>query len=199
MSVTKGSPNAASVRFILSASQPAQFPMLRQPEIAFLGRSNVGKSSLLNVLTGVPKLAKASSEPGRTQTINFFSIGGSLTFADLPGYGFAKVPQHVQQSWKDLIEAYLLHREQLALCILLLDARRGWMEKDLGLKDWLEHHQRPYVVVATKVDKLKQSEIHHGLAAIRREVPHVPTVPFSATTGQGAREIWQAIKNSNPR
>ena len=121
MPVNKGSPQTAPARFILSASLPAQFPELRQPEIAFLGRSNVGKSSLLNVLTGVPKLAKASAEPGRTQTINFFSIGDSLTFADLPGYGFAKVPQHVQQSWKDLIEAYLLHRERLALCILLLD------------------------------------------------------------------------------
>jgi len=150
---------------------------------------------LLNVLAGVPKLARASSSPGRTQTINFFSIDGEFTFVDLPGYGFAKVPQHVKHSWQALIEAYLLHRERLVLSILLVDARRGWMDTDLELRDWLEHHGRPYLVVATKTDKLNQSELHHGLAAIRKQAPNATTVPFSATTGRGAREIWQAIKS----
>lgn len=192
-------PTAPESRFIISASRPEQFPRLRQPEFAFLGRSNVGKSSLLNVLAGVRKLAHTSAQPGRTQTINFFSIGGSQVFADLPGYGFAKVPQHVQQSWKALIEAYLLDRENLVLCFLLLDSRRGWMDKDLELKSWLELHERPYLVVATKVDKLNQSEMHRGLAAIRRETGESEPVPFSAATGQGAREIWQAIRNSSRR
>lgn len=192
------SPNAEA-RFILSATSPAQFPHLRLPEIAFLGRSNVGKSSLLNVLAGVRKLAKVSAQPGRTQAVNFFSIGDTVTFADLPGYGFAKVPIHMQQSWQGLIEAYLLHREQLALCFILLDARRGWMEKDLELRDWLLHHDRPFLVIATKIDKLNQSELHHGLASIRRQNHGSEPVPFSAITGQGAREIWQTIKKSSTR
>ncbi|MBL8235343.1 MAG: 50S ribosome-binding GTPase, partial [Bryobacterales bacterium] len=131
--------------------------------------------------------------------VNFFTIGESVTFADLPGYGFAKVPIHVQQSWKSLIEAYLVQREQLVLSFILLDGRRGWMEKDLELRDWLRHQDRPFLVVATKVDKLNQSELHRGMAAIRRECDGSEPVPFSAVTGQGAREIWQAIKTSKTR
>ncbi len=184
----------ADARFILSAVGPDQFPDLLLPEFAFLGRSNVGKSSLLNVLAGVKKLAKVSSSPGRTQAVNFFTIGESVTFADLPGYGFAKVPIHVQKSWKSLIEAYLVQRQQLVLSFVLLDARRGWMDKDLELRDWLIYHQRPFLVVATKVDKLNQSELHRGLASIHRQNDGSDPVPFSAVTGQGAREIWQAIK-----
>ena len=189
----------ADARFILSATSPAQFPNLHLPEFAFLGRSNVGKSSLLNVLAGVKKLAKVSSQPGRTQAINFFTISESVTFADLPGYGFAKVPLHVKDSWKSLIEAYLSEREQLVLSFILLDARRGWMDKDLELRDWLVHQDRPFLVVATKIDKLNQSELHRGLAAIRRTNDGAEPVPFSAITGQGAREIWQAIKTSKTR
>ena len=189
----------ADARFILSATSPAQFPILRLPEFAFLGRSNVGKSSLLNVLAGVRKLAKVSSRPGRTQAINFFTISETVTFADLPGYGFAKVPIPVQKSWKSLIEAYLVHRQELVLCFILLDARRGWMEKDLELRDWLSQQGRPYLAVATKIDKLNQSELHRGLAAIRREAGGTEPVPFSAVTGQGAREIWQAIKTAKTR
>ena len=189
----------ADAQFILSATSPAQFPNLRLPEFAFLGRSNVGKSSLLNVLAGVKKLAKVSAQPGRTQAVNFFTIGESVTFADLPGYGFAKVPIHVQKSWKSLVEAYLVQREQLVLSFILLDGRRGWMEKDLELRDWLRHQDRPYLVVATKVDKLNQSELHRGLTAIRRECDGSEPVPFSAVTGQGAREIWQAIKTLKTR
>ena len=186
-------------RFILSATSPAQFPNLRHPEFAFLGRSNVGKSSLLNVLAGVKKLAKVSAQPGRTQAVNFFTISESVTFADLPGYGFAKVPLHVQQSWKSLVEAYLVQREQLVLSFLLLDGRRGWMDKDLELREWLIAEGRPFLVVATKVDKLNQSEMHRGMAAIRKENNGSEPVPFSAVTGQGAREIWQAIQTSKTR
>jgi len=189
----------ADARFILSATSPAQFPNLRQPEFAFLGRSNVGKSSLLNVLAGVKKLAKVSAQPGRTQAVNFFTISESVTFADLPGYGFAKVPLHVQQSWKSLVEAYLVQREQLVLSFLLLDGRRGWMDKDLELRDWLIAQDRPFLVVATKVDKLNQSEMHRGMAAIRKQNDGSEPVPFSAVTGQGAREIWQAIQTSKTR
>jgi GTP-binding protein len=186
-------------RFIISANNPAQFPNLRLPEFAFLGRSNVGKSSLLNALAGTKGLAHTSAQPGRTQAINFFSIGDRVTFADLPGYGFAKVPLTVKNQWKDLIEAYLHGREQLRLCFLLLDARRGWMESDEQLRDWLEHRGRAYQVVATKTDKLKKSELQRALAAIREGSGELDLAPFSAATGQGAREIWHTIKNYTTR
>lgn len=193
------SSHKVEARFILSATTPAQFPDLPYPEFAFLGRSNVGKSSLLNVLAGVRKLAKVSAQPGRTQAINFFTISDSVTFADLPGYGYAKVPIPLQKSWKSLIDGYLTSRDQLVLSFVLLDARRGWMDKDRDLRDWLEASGRPYLVIATKIDKLNQSELHRGLAAIRRESGGADPVPFSAITGQGAREIWQAIKTAKSR
>lgn len=179
--------------FLTSAARPEQFPAHSSPEVAFLGRSNVGKSSLLNVVVGKKALAFTSSRPGCTQVINFFRVEPAICLVDLPGYGYAKVPPAIVGQWKALIESYLLHRENLALCLLLVDARRGWMEKDLELKQWLEFHNRRYLVVATKVDKLNQKEQHHGLLAIRKEVPEREVIPFSAVTGRGAREIWQAI------
>jgi GTP-binding protein len=184
--------------FIISAAKPEQFPDDAQgvelPEVAFLGRSNVGKSSLLNTLVKQRDLAFTSARPGCTQLINFFRIGDEYMFADLPGYGFAKVPLPIKREWKKLVDSYLLQRNPLRLCIVLLDARRGWMEKDLELKSWLEFHQRPYIVVATKVDKLNQREERSGMAAIRKEFPEGDLVPFSAVTGRGVREIWQAIR-----
>jgi GTP-binding protein len=185
-------------RFIISAARPEQFPNGAQgvelPEVAFLGRSNVGKSSLLNVLVNDRNLAFTSSRPGCTQLINFFQIGDEFVFADLPGYGFAHVPKHIKQEWKKLIDFYLLRRSPLRLCIVLLDARRGWMEKDLELKGWLEFHRRPFMVVATKIDKLTQREERNGIAGIRKHYPEGDLVPFSAVTGRGVREIWQAIR-----
>jgi GTP-binding protein len=177
--------------FVVSSGKPDTFPNDRLPEIAFLGRSNVGKSSLINALTGQRKLAFTSSTPGRTQTINFYRIDAEMYFVDLPGYGYARVPARFAQQWKVLIEQYLRNRETLKLACVILDARRGWMEKDLDLKRWLEHHGRPYLVVATKTDKLNQSELEHGLRAIRKE--GVEPMPFSALSGRGVREIWQAI------
>jgi len=177
--------------FVVSSGKPDTFPSDRLPEIAFLGRSNVGKSSLINALAGQRKLAFTSNTPGRTQTINFYRVDGAFYFVDLPGYGYARVPPGFASQWKVLIEQYLQKRETLRLSCLVLDARRGWMDKDLDLKRWLEHHGRPYVVVATKVDKLNQSEQERGLRAIREE--GVEPLPFSALTGRGVREIWQAI------
>lgn len=180
--------------YVAGAAGPEQFPAEGPPEFAFLGRSNVGKSSLLNRLLDVKRLAHISSRPGCTQLIHFYRVGDGLRFVDLPGYGFAKVPRPLKESWKALIEAYLIQRKSLETCLLLLDARRGWMEKDLELKQWLEFHERRYLVIATKIDKLKsQSERIHGLAAIRAQCPGNEPLPFSAVTGQGAREIWQAI------
>lgn len=150
---------------------------------------------MINALTGQKGLAFTSSKPGRTQTINFYRVEGSFYFVDLPGYGFARVSKERTQEWKRLIESYLLYRKTLKLSILILDARRGWMEKDLELKRWLEHQGRRYLVIATKMDKLKhQSEQRNALAAIGRhsEGP----LPFSALTGRGVREIWQAISKT---
>jgi GTP-binding protein len=183
--------------FIVSSAKPAAFPSDRLPEIAFLGRSNVGKSSLINALTGQKGLAFTSNTPGRTQTINFYRVDGAFYLVDLPGYGYARVPPGHQLEWKKLIEQYLEKRETLKLSCLILDPRRGWMDKDLDLKRWLEYHGREYLVIATKTDKLNQSEQEHGLRAIRQE--GVEPLPFSALSGRGVREIWQAIAKTIPR
>jgi GTP-binding protein len=182
-----------SARFIISAARPEQFPPEAEPEIAFLGRSNVGKSSLLNALMDAGKLAFTSSRPGCTQLINFYQVDGGLRFVDLPGYGFAKVPREKKTEWKALIERYLLDREALRLCVMVLDARRGWTEKDNELRDWLEYRDRPYLAVATKFDKLRsQKERQQSLRALR-EGYSGEVLECSAVTGRGVREIWQAI------
>ena len=184
--------------FVTSSASPDRHPSDRLPEIAFLGRSNVGKSSLINALVGQKGLAFTSNTPGRTQTINFYRVDDTMYFVDLPGYGYARVPKQFLQEWKNLIDQYLQERETLKLSCVVLDARRGWMDKDLDLKRWLEHHDRPYLVIATKIDKLNQSELEHGLRAIRKE--GVEPLPFSAMSGRGVREIWQAIsKTLHPR
>jgi GTP-binding protein len=189
-----------AARFILSAVTPDQFPQPAEPEIAFLGRSNVGKSSLLNALIDASKAggggdtAHVSQWPGRTQAINFYQVDGGVRFVDLPGYGFAKVPLEIRSKWQGLIESYLLDRKPLKLCALLLDSRRGWTPKDVELRLWLEHHKLPYVVIVTKVDKLKsQKERHHSQSALR-EGYSGEWLECSAVTGRGVREIWQAIK-----
>lgn len=182
--------------FVKSAVRPDQFPAGDLPEIAFLGRSNVGKSSLLNCLTGKNGLAFTSSKPGCTQVVNFYRVDDKFQFVDLPGYGYARVPAEMKAGWKRLIEQYLLDRSTLDLCVLVLDARRGWMERDLELKDWLEFHNRRYLVIVTKTDKLKtQKEQQHGKAAMRGKTEHDP-LPFSAIQCRGAREIWQAIRKT---
>jgi GTP-binding protein len=180
--------------FVGSAASPETFPSDGLPEIALLGRSNVGKSSLLNALTRRKGLAFTSNTPGRTQTINFYRIDDAFYFVDLPGYGYARVPADITRRWKLLVEQYLLKRENLKLSCLILDARRGWMDPDRDLKRWLEHHGRPYVVIATKTDKLNQSESQRGLRAIREE--GAEPLLFSALTGRGAREIWLAISKT---
>jgi GTP-binding protein len=181
-----------AARFIISAARPEQFPTEADPEVAFLGRSNVGKSSLLNALVGADE-AFISSRPGCTQLINFYQVDGGYRFVDLPGYGFAKVPKEKSNEWKALIERYLLDRGALKLAIILLDSRRGWMEMDVALRDWLEVHGRPYLVAATKTDKLKsQKERHQSLSALRKGYSG-EVLECSAVTGRGVREIWQAI------
>ena len=184
-------------RHLISAASPEQFPPESLPEIAFLGRSNVGKSSLLNCLIGQKGLAFTSSKPGCTQVINFYHIDKKWHFVDLPGYGYARVPLEVKARWKRLIDSYLLHRKSLEMALVLLDARRGWMDMDLELRDWLEFQKLEYSVVATKFDKLNQKEQQRSLKAIQKEMNlGGAPLPFSALTGRGAREIWQTISKT---
>jgi GTP-binding protein len=155
---------------------------------------------LLNKLVRQPGLAFTSARPGCTQLINFFQIEEHLRFVDLPGYGYARVSLEERASWKKLIDSYLYQRQSLCLSLLLIDARRGWMDMDLELKAWLEFHNRRFQVIATKVDKLKSTnQVKAGLAQIQKQPLDQPPVPFSAIDGRGVREIWQTIskiKNS---
>ena len=180
-----------TAEFLLSAFGKDEFPRPEQPEFAFLGRSNVGKSTLLNTLVG-QRLAFVSSTPGRTQSINFYRVDRQWVFVDLPGYGYARVSKSAREAWRGVIEAYLLDRSTLALAFLLVDARRGWMDQDVQLKQWLEHYGCPYLVVATKTDKLNQKERSLSQRAFREHYSG-EIVWFSARTGQGVKEIWQTI------
>jgi len=144
----------SSTRFVKSAARPDDFPRDQRPEIAFCGRSNVGKSSLLNTLTNVRGLARTSSSPGRTQTINFFLINDSMYFVDLPGYGYAKVSKKVREGWGPMIEDYLRNREQLELAVMLVDSRMAPTDSDVTMKKWLDYRRIPNTVVLNKTDKI---------------------------------------------
>jgi GTP-binding protein len=192
-----------SVEFILSAGAPAQFPRGGLPEIAFVGRSNVGKSSLLNALVSYGRkgvqvdrkqLAFVSSTPGRTQTINFHKIDQKFFFVDLPGYGFAKAPRAVVNQWRALAEAYLTGREPLRLVVLIVDGRHGPKATDEVMKDWLIASSVPFLVVASKIDKLKKAQRAESIRTI--EESFYPPLAFSAVTGEGVPELWNAIRKA---
>jgi GTP-binding protein len=189
-----------TTQFLLSALAPAQFPAPALPEIAFLGRSNVGKSSLLNALVG-EKAAKVSSTPGRTRAINFFLLSDEkqrpqLRFADLPGYGYAKISKSVSAEWPKFIEPYLAEREALRLCVCLVDSNVPPQPRDKQLLDWLRHVNRTFVVVATKADRLSGNERTRNLAALRKGLEIDGILPISAKTGAGIRELWGAIEET---
>ena len=185
-----------SAEFILSASSPWQFPPPTLPEIAFAGRSNVGKSTLINSLLNRKKLVKTSSTPGKTQLINFFKINDKFHFVDLPGYGFAKVPENVRKQWQRLIEAYLQERESLRNVVLIIDSRHGPTAQDRQLKEWLNYYKRPILIVASKVDKLKRGQIQKNLKIIRQDLALNKTPLAHSSLEKGRREeIW---KNLNP-
>lgn len=185
-------------RFLTSAADPEKFPPLSIPEVAFLGRSNVGKSSLINSLVGA-KIAKTSNTPGRTQTINFFEIRWpgrprpEVIFADVPGYGYAKVPRELQQTWSGFIDPYLSTRATLALCICLVDANIPPQKSDTQLIDFLKRANRNFLVVATKSDRVG-SKLQASLNALKAEHEIERLLPFSSKTGQGREEIWKAIR-----
>ena len=187
-----------SAEFIKSAVWPPQYPPAIMPEIAFVGRSNVGKSSLMNTLVGRKKLAKTSNTPGRTQLINFFAVNGTISFVDLPGYGFAKVSQSVKKDWGEMIESYLRERQSLALVIFILDVRRDPSEDDLALRDWLTHYRIPYICILTKADKLSNNQMIGRQRIIEKALGTdalKKTMLFSAKTQKGKDALWQFIEN----
>jgi GTP-binding protein len=188
-------------RFLLSASDVGHFPPPGLPEIAFLGRSNVGKSSVINALVGT-KLARTSSTPGRTRAINFFELRMAgkprpeLIFADLPGYGFARISREISAQWPSFIDPYLKQRPTLALCISLVDSNIAPQESDQQLIDFLSASGRPFLLVATKSDRLSGNQLSNALRTFQQQYPSARILPFSAKTGSGKDELWQEIRNA---
>ncbi|MEA3471712.1 MAG: ribosome biogenesis GTP-binding protein YihA/YsxC [Thermodesulfobacteriota bacterium] len=187
-----------SAEFIKSATDPSHYPEDTLPEIAFAGRSNVGKSSLINTLLQRKKLARTSNTPGRTQLINFFLVNDELFFVDLPGYGYAKVPLEIKKKWGPMVERYLKTRKSLRMVVLILDIRRDPTEDDLSLADWLYHYSIKPVFVLTKSDKLSKNRVAMRRRAIGEilEVSDDALVTFSARTREGRENIWNVIEDS---
>ena len=182
-----------SAEFIKSAFDRSHWVDDHRPEVAFLGRSNVGKSSLINSLLSRRGLARTSSSPGRTQSINFFLINDAFYFADLPGYGYAKVSKAMRADWGKMAEDYLRDREQLALCVHLVDSRHEPTALDKQLNEWLVVNERPFVVAATKTDKLSANELSKSLKTIRKTFDGAEIVAFSAESGRGRDDLWEVI------
>ena len=185
-----------SAEFLTGAVSFKQYPDSVFPELAFVGRSNVGKSSLINSLLNRKKLVKTSQTPGKTQEINFFKINNDFVFADLPGYGFSKVPQSVQKRWKKMIEDYLLRRETLLAVIFIIDLRRSPSPLDLDLQRWLEAFGVEYLLVGTKVDKLSQSEAKKqvkklNVAYFNKDGDKL--LAYSSKSSRGRKELWGKI------
>jgi GTP-binding protein len=186
-----------SAEFVLSAKEPAHYPPAVLPEIAFAGRSNVGKSSLINTLLNRKKLARTSNTPGRTQEINFFCVNNRFGFIDLPGYGYAKVPESIRRHWGPMVETYLAKRTSLSLVVLILDVRRDPSEEDLQLLQWLLFYKIPFQIVLTKRDKVSNNEFAERRQRIVERggfSPETPLIAFSAKTGLGKELLWREIR-----
>jgi GTP-binding protein len=184
-----------SAVFVKSATRPSQYPPAILPEIAFAGRSNVGKSSLINTLLQRKRLVKTSSTPGRTRLINFFDINEQFTFVDIPGYGYARVPDLIKKSWGPMIETYLSTRTTLNGVVFILDIRRTPGQAELQLLDWFNHHRISHVLVLTKSDKLSKAKQKICKAQISGalSVDEGDLILFSAKSRQGKEALWRAI------
>jgi GTP-binding protein len=182
-----------SAEFVLSSFSKEHWVTDGLPEIAFLGRSNVGKSSLINSLLMRKGLARTSNTPGRTQSINFFLINGSFYFADLPGYGYAKVSKVMRADWGKMAEEYLAQRGELALCVQLIDSRHKPSPLDVQLNEWLVFNDKPHIIVATKADKLSKNEMQKSLKSAREVFTDTPIIAYSAQSGIGREQLWSAI------
>ena len=188
-----------SAEFVLSAKEPAHYPPAALPEIAFAGRSNVGKSSLINTLVKRKGLARTSNTPGRTQEINFFTVNNRFAFIDLPGYGYAKVPEAIRKHWGPMIETYLRERQTLRLVVLILDIRRDPSDEDHQLIDWLHYYHLRLLIVLTKIDKVSRNQLGERQRRIGAELnlaPETPLIPFSAKTGEGKDLLWREIRGA---
>jgi GTP-binding protein len=185
----------ASVELEERCRGPKEFPRFPLPEIAFAGRSNVGKSSLINTLLTRRRLVGVSATPGKTRSIDFLRVNDAFRFVDLPGYGYAKVPKTVQEAWKKLVDAYLVRRETLAGVVWILDIRRELSALDRMLHGWLCAYGIPYIAVGTKADKLSLGERTKRREALRRSIdPDADLVLFSAKTGLGKDVLWKRIR-----
>jgi GTP-binding protein len=186
---------------MMAAIDESHFPAPLLPEVAFLGRSNVGKSSVINSLVG-KKLAKTSSTPGRTRSINFFELRWAgkphpeLVFTDLPGYGYAQVSREISSQWPNFIEPYLKERTCLALCLALVDVNVPPQESDRQLLQFLSEIGRPSLIVGTKSDRLSGNQLRNALRTFSSEFPETRLIPYSARTGAGQDELWREIRNA---
>ena len=186
-----------SAEFVISAVRPQQYPAEELPEFAFAGRSNVGKSSLINTLVSRRKLVQTSSTPGKTRLINFFRVNDALMFVDLPGYGYARVSEEERRKWRPMIEQYLAKRERLKAVVVILDIRRTPSEEDVQLLDWLARHEIASVLVVTKADKLSNSDKALTLRRVQQELAELDAVTvqlFSSLSRQGAEEAAARIE-----
>ena len=185
-----------SAKFVCSAVTPDQYPPADLPEVAFAGRSNVGKSSLINKILNRKKLVRTSKIPGRTQLLNFFEINEIYRFVDLPGYGYAKVPAEVRKRWRPMVESYLTTRVNMRGMVWLLDIRREVSKEDLTLWHWLQAKQVTVITVITKADKLSKNKRNQQAASIAKSLGRETRelIQFSATSGEGKDEIWQALR-----
>ena len=189
-------------RVLAAATDISHFPVPSVPEIAFLGRSNVGKSSVINSLVGT-KLARTSSTPGRTRSINFFEIRWpgkprpELIFADLPGYGYARVSREISQEWPKFIEPYINHRSTLALCVALVDVNVPPQQNDRHLLEFLSASGREFLLIGTKADRLSNNQLSNVLRTLSAEYPSAHLLPYSAKTGAGREELWKQIRQAS--
>lgn len=189
--------NIHNARHEATAVHPKQYPVKGLPEVAFVGRSNVGKSSLINSLLNRRNLARVGATPGKTREIHFYNIDEAMFLVDLPGYGYANVSKEQKGAWQGIIEGYLNHREELKLIVLLVDIRHKPTEDDRIMHQWLMESQLPYAVVTTKADKINRSQMMARLKEIRTELgmgEHISVIPYSSEKGTGREELWKVIQ-----
>lgn len=188
--------NLHNASLTISAVKPAQYPGARMPEVAFAGRSNVGKSSFINKMLNRKSLARTSSKPGKTATLNFYNIDDTIFFVDLPGYGYAEVSKAEKAKWASMIDTYLQKREQLVQTVLIVDARHKPTADDMTMFNWIRHRHGRAVVVATKLDKLPKTKVDEHLTVVYNALGLDDAdilLPFSAETGAGVEDAWEVI------
>lgn len=183
---------------VMSAVGPKQYPADQMPEIALAGRSNVGKSSFINKMINRTGLARTSSQPGKTQTLNFYQINDQFRFVDVPGYGYARVSKKDRARWGKMIEQYILNRENVQILFLLMDFRHEPTALDIAMKEFAEEADIPYAIILTKIDKIKKSQRNKHLSMYKKalDLPSIEALfIFSAETGEGAEDIWDVIES----